>query len=159
MSYCSTTLRGHIHLEGSCLCKWNKVLTELILACKLLIKNWYSVFENRYSITKHNIAILYIFLHPYYLWGIRPLTRPLYILPFILLDNIKQNVTCFPHLVPFPPFNQQTWSLLHSEPSKEWCNIVWYQCAALCTHKFNNQWPSYFNCLPTNTKKKKKKKR
>uniref|UniRef100_A0A0E9WK39 Uncharacterized protein n=1 Tax=Anguilla anguilla TaxID=7936 RepID=A0A0E9WK39_ANGAN len=38
-----------------------------IFACKLLIKNRYSVFDNRYSITKHNIVILKcidIFLHP-----------------------------------------------------------------------------------------------
>ena len=63
-----TTLRGHMHWEGATL--WNKILTELIFACKLLIKNRSSVFENRYSITKLNIAILdifNIFLHPQFL--------------------------------------------------------------------------------------------
>lgn len=42
----------------------------------------------------------------------------------------------------------------YSVPSKERANIALYQHVSECKHQFKNQWPSYFNCLPTKAKTK-----
>lgn len=52
-------------------------------------------------------------------------------------------------LLLFPPFAGKRDGCSTVSHQNHRSNIVWYHCASACKRKFNNQWPSYFNCSQT----------
>lgn len=99
----------------------------------------------------------------WYLWDNRPLNNHYIILYWYIycLSCTRIIKRVLGRLTPFLTsffsfcFHQDIWSTFHGEPSKERSNIVSYHCAAACKRKFNNQWPSFFNCLPQTQRGKK----